>query len=71
MGRLKDLPPELIVGWVLWMLGGVALMVWFRRRAAPRQEPRFTAVAEPPRPPHQERAAPSQDPSTRDQSRGR
>lgn len=36
MGGLKELPPELIAGWALWLLGGLVLMIWFRRRSASR-----------------------------------
>jgi hypothetical protein len=34
VGPLNALPPELLVGWVLWMVGGVALMRWFKRASA-------------------------------------
>lgn len=33
MGPLKNLPPELVFGWVLWLAGGLVLMRWFRRRS--------------------------------------
>ena len=33
MGPLKNLPPELVLGWVLWLAGGLVLMRWFRRRS--------------------------------------
>jgi hypothetical protein len=33
VGALKNLPPELVLGWVLWLAGGVVLMRWFRRRS--------------------------------------
>lgn len=34
MGPLTNLPPELVVGWVVWLAGGLVLMRWFRRRSA-------------------------------------
>ncbi len=34
MGALSDLPPELVVGWALWVIGGLLLMMWFVRRSA-------------------------------------
>lgn len=39
MGALSNLPPELVVGWALWLAGGVALMLWFRRRSRAPQRP--------------------------------
>ena len=33
MGPLKNLPPELVFGWALWLVGGLVLMRWFRRRS--------------------------------------
>ena len=40
MGPLKNLPPELVFGWVLWLAGGLVLMRWFRRRSeAPPHSP--------------------------------
>jgi hypothetical protein len=33
VGALKNLPPELVFGWVLWLAGGLVLMRWFRRRS--------------------------------------
>ena len=40
MGPLKNLPPELVLGWVLWLAGGLVLMRWFRRRSeAPTHSP--------------------------------
>ena len=33
MGPLKNLPPELVFGWALWLAGGLVLMRWFRRRS--------------------------------------
>jgi hypothetical protein len=33
MGPLNELPPELVVGWVLWIAGGLLLMMWFWRRS--------------------------------------
>lgn len=39
MGALSNLPPELVVGWALWVAGGVALMLWFRRRSARPRHP--------------------------------
>jgi hypothetical protein len=33
VGSLKNLPPELVFGWVLWLAGGLVLMRWFRRRS--------------------------------------
>ena len=32
MGSLNELPPELVVGWALWVAGGLLLMMWFWRR---------------------------------------
>lgn len=34
MGTLSELPRELLVGWALWVVGGVLLVVWFWRRSA-------------------------------------
>jgi hypothetical protein len=39
MGALSNLPPELVAGWALWVAGGVALMLWFRRRSRAPQRP--------------------------------
>ena len=36
MGPLTELPPELVAGWCLWFLGGLALLLWFWRASAPR-----------------------------------
>ena len=39
MGSVTGLPPELIAGWALWAVGGIALTIWFiRRSAAARQK---------------------------------
>ena len=32
MGALTDLSPELVVGWALWVSGGLLLTLWFMRR---------------------------------------
>lgn len=34
MGTLTELPPELVVGWALWVIGGLLLVTWFWRRGA-------------------------------------
>lgn len=34
MGPLNELPPELVVGWALWVAGGLLLTMWFWRRTA-------------------------------------
>ncbi|MCC7243029.1 MAG: hypothetical protein IT180_13965 [Acidobacteria bacterium] len=49
MGSLTDLPPELVLGWAFWMVGGLVLMLWFRRRsaAAPRHAPTPRPVPSP------------------------
>jgi len=39
VGALNNLPPELVAGWALWLVGGVALMLWFRRRSRAPQRP--------------------------------
>jgi hypothetical protein len=39
MDALNELPSALVVGWAIWLLGGLALMVWFRRRSAPTRPP--------------------------------
>jgi hypothetical protein len=36
VGALSDIPSGLLVGWTIWLAGGLLLMVWFRRRSAPR-----------------------------------
>lgn len=36
MGPLNELPPELVVGWALWVAGGLLLMMWFWRRTGVR-----------------------------------
>jgi len=48
VGALSDLPPELVVGWAIWLAGGLALMLWFRRRSTtpPRQPARSRGAAE-------------------------
>lgn len=34
---MSDLPLELVIGWALWIVGGLALTVWFvRQSASPR-----------------------------------
>ena len=33
MGPLNELPPELVVGWALWVAGGLLLTMWFWRRS--------------------------------------
>lgn len=45
MDALNELPLALVVGWSIWLVGGLALMAWFRRRSAPR---RPSAKAVPP-----------------------
>jgi hypothetical protein len=35
MGALNELPPELVVGWALWIIGGLLLTMWFMRRTTP------------------------------------
>jgi hypothetical protein len=35
MGTLNQLPPELVVGWALWVVGGLLLTMWFMRRSTP------------------------------------
>ena len=35
MGALSQLPPELVVGWALWIVGGLLLTLWFMRRSTP------------------------------------
>jgi hypothetical protein len=35
MGALNELPPELVVGWALWIIGGLLLTMWFVRRSTP------------------------------------
>ena len=47
MGALSDLPPELIVGWALWAIGGLLLTMWFVRRSAATR----TREVAPPMPP--------------------
>jgi len=42
MGALSDLPLELVIGWALWMVGGLALTFWFVRQSA---SPRLREVA--------------------------
>lgn len=37
MNTLKNLPPALVAGWIIWLAGGLILMIWFRRRSAPRR----------------------------------
>jgi hypothetical protein len=32
MGALTELSPELVVGWALWVGGGLLLTLWFMRR---------------------------------------
>ena len=34
MGALTDLPSELVIGWALWVIGGLLLTLWFMRRSA-------------------------------------
>lgn len=41
MGPLNELPPELLIGWSLWVGGGLLLMLWFVRHSA---SPRFRHV---------------------------
>jgi hypothetical protein len=36
---LSSLPVELLVAWVVWLGGGLALMLWFRRASAPPPSP--------------------------------
>ncbi len=57
MGALNDLPPELVAGWCIWLLGGLALLVWFWRASAPRvaSQSGVRPIARPPQP----RAAPA------------
>jgi hypothetical protein len=47
VGALSDLPLELVVGWALWMVGGLALTFWFVRQSA---SPRLREVAPMPTP---------------------
>ena len=47
MGALSDLPPELVVGWALWVIGGLLLTMWFVRRSAATR----TREVAPPMPP--------------------
>jgi hypothetical protein len=42
MGALTELPPELVLGWALWIIGGLLLTMWFVRRSA---SPRMREVA--------------------------
>jgi hypothetical protein len=42
VGSLTNLPPELVVGWVVWLAGGLVLMRWFRRRSAAPTRPQST-----------------------------
>ncbi len=42
MGALTELPPELVLGWALWIVGGLLLTMWFVRRSA---SPRMREVA--------------------------
>jgi hypothetical protein len=35
MGALNQLPPELVVGWALWVIGGLLLTMWFMHRSTP------------------------------------
>ena len=44
MGALTELPPELLVGWALWVIGGLLLTAWFLRRSA---SPRTRELAPP------------------------
>jgi hypothetical protein len=34
-----DIPVELFVGWAVWLLGGLLLMLWFTRQSAARRVP--------------------------------
>lgn len=36
MGTMTQLPPELVLGWALWIIGGLLLTLWFVRRSSPR-----------------------------------
>jgi hypothetical protein len=47
MGALSGLPPELVVGWALWVIGGLLLTMWFVRRSAATR----TREVAPPMPP--------------------
>ncbi len=49
MNTLNDLPPALVVGWTIWLAGGLILMIWFRRRSAPRRRKPSDISAEQPR----------------------
>jgi len=52
MGALTELPPELVVGWALWVVGGLLLTMWFMRRSGPtrlRDIPPEPAHTAPPR----------------------
>lgn len=42
MGPLTNLPPQLLAGWALWLVGGLLLMLWFRRRSTPALRPVVT-----------------------------
>lgn len=35
------LPPEVIAVWALWLMGGLGLMLWFRRRSEAPPRPRL------------------------------
>jgi hypothetical protein len=41
MTPTDTLPPEVIAVWALWLMGGLVLMLWFRRRSEAPPRPRF------------------------------
>jgi hypothetical protein len=45
---LPDVPPSLLIAWAIWVIGGLLLMLWFRRRSASTRFPEFTPVSSPP-----------------------
>jgi hypothetical protein len=34
VGAVSELPAELVIGWSLWVVGGLLLTLWFLRRSA-------------------------------------
>ena len=36
---LPDVPLSLLVAWAIWVVGGLLLMLWFRRRSAANRFP--------------------------------
>ncbi|MEZ5287715.1 MAG: hypothetical protein R2712_23520 [Vicinamibacterales bacterium] len=47
MGTLTSLPYGVIVAWGVWLVGGLALLLWFRRRYSPAPAPARPAAASP------------------------